>query len=65
MSGGACYHCGMFNFGKPKTAGDWVVHIAPCIGTHLSGMAARMAEKNYGPTAILQNENPKRFAAGF
>jgi hypothetical protein len=25
---GACYHCRMFNFGKPKTAGDWVVHIA-------------------------------------
>jgi hypothetical protein len=21
-------HCGMFNFGKPKTAGDWIVHIA-------------------------------------
>ena len=25
---GACYHCRMFNFGKPKTAGDWIVHIA-------------------------------------
>ena len=24
----ACYHCRMFNFGKPKTAGDWIVHIA-------------------------------------
>jgi hypothetical protein len=23
----ACYHCPMFNFGKPKTAGDWIVHI--------------------------------------
>jgi len=22
-----CYHCRMFNFGKPKTAGDWIVHI--------------------------------------
>jgi hypothetical protein len=21
-------HCCMFNFGKPKTAGDWIVHIA-------------------------------------
>jgi hypothetical protein len=28
---GACYHCGMFNFGKPKTAGDWIVHIAGAI----------------------------------
>jgi hypothetical protein len=24
---GACYHWRMFNFGKPKTAGDWIVHI--------------------------------------
>jgi hypothetical protein len=24
----ACYHGCMFNFGKPKTAGDWVVHVA-------------------------------------
>ena len=24
---GACYHCRMFNFGKPKTAGDWIVHV--------------------------------------
>ena len=34
MSGhlrGACYDGGMFNFGKPKTAGDWVVHIAGAI----------------------------------
>jgi hypothetical protein len=23
----ACYHCRMFNFGNPKTAGDWIVHI--------------------------------------
>jgi hypothetical protein len=22
-----CYHWRMFNFGKPKTAGDWIVHI--------------------------------------
>jgi hypothetical protein len=28
---GACYHCDMFNFGKPKTAGDWIVHIAGAI----------------------------------
>jgi hypothetical protein len=28
---GACYHCGMFNFGKPKTAGDWIVHIAGAV----------------------------------
>jgi hypothetical protein len=28
---GACYHCRMFNFGKPKTAGDWIVHIAGAI----------------------------------
>jgi hypothetical protein len=25
---GACYHRRMFNFGKPKSAGDWIVHIA-------------------------------------
>jgi hypothetical protein len=25
--GRACYHWRMFNFGKPKTAGDWIVHI--------------------------------------
>ena len=24
----ACYHCVMFNFGTPKTVGDWIVHIA-------------------------------------
>jgi hypothetical protein len=24
---GRCYHWRMFNFGKPKTAGDWIVHI--------------------------------------
>jgi hypothetical protein len=28
---GACYHWRMFNFGKPKTAGDWIVHIAGAI----------------------------------
>gem|GEM_PF-4622879 len=28
---GACYHGRMFNFGKPKTAGDWMVHIAGAI----------------------------------
>ena len=27
----SCYHCRMFNFGKPKTAGDWIVHIAGAI----------------------------------
>ena len=27
----ACYHGRMFNFGKPKTAGDWIVHIAGAI----------------------------------
>jgi hypothetical protein len=26
-AGWACYHRHMFNFGKPKTAGDWIVHI--------------------------------------
>jgi hypothetical protein len=26
-----CYHRRMFNFGKPKTAADWVVHIAGAI----------------------------------
>jgi hypothetical protein len=26
-----CYHCRMFNFGRPKTAADWVVHIAGAI----------------------------------
>jgi len=24
----ACYHRWMFNFGRPKTVGDWVVHVA-------------------------------------
>jgi hypothetical protein len=23
--------CGVFNFGKPKTAGDWIVHVAGAI----------------------------------
>jgi hypothetical protein len=27
----ACYHRRMFNFGKPKTAGDWIVHVAGAI----------------------------------
>ncbi len=27
----ACYHATMFNFGKPKTAGDWIVHVAGAI----------------------------------
>lgn len=22
-----CYHSQMFNFGKPKTAGDWIAHL--------------------------------------
>jgi hypothetical protein len=26
-----CYHRHMFNFGKPKTAGDWIVHVAGAI----------------------------------
>jgi hypothetical protein len=26
-----CYHCRMFNFGKPKTAADWIIHIAGAI----------------------------------
>ncbi len=26
-----CYHWRMFNFGKPKTVGDWIVHIAGAI----------------------------------
>ncbi len=28
---GACYHWCMFNFGKPKTAGDWIIHIVGAI----------------------------------
>ena len=28
---GRCYHCRMFNFGKPKTASDWIVHMAGAI----------------------------------
>jgi len=28
---GDCYHYPMFNFGKPKTAGDWIVHIIGAI----------------------------------
>ncbi|HXB99312.1 MAG TPA: hypothetical protein VNU74_02850 [Terriglobales bacterium] len=27
----ACYHSAVFNFGKPKTAGDWIVHIAGAV----------------------------------
>ncbi len=30
-SSAACYHSSMFNFGKPKTVGDWIVHIAGAI----------------------------------
>ena len=26
-----CYHSSMFNFGKPKTAADWLVHVAGAI----------------------------------
>lgn len=26
-----CYYGPMFNFGKPKTAGDWIVHILGAI----------------------------------
>src|SRR5579862_8193422 len=22
-----CYHCSVFNFGKPKTPSDWIAHI--------------------------------------
>jgi hypothetical protein len=29
--GVACYHGRMFNFGKPKTAGDWIVHVAGAV----------------------------------
>jgi hypothetical protein len=32
---GACYHCGVFSFGKSKTAGDWIVHIAGALVTIL------------------------------
>jgi len=27
----ACYHHAMFNFGKPKTVGDWIVDVAGAI----------------------------------
>jgi hypothetical protein len=30
-SRGPCYAGRMFNFGKPKTAGDWIVHVAGAI----------------------------------
>jgi hypothetical protein len=26
-----CYDAVVFNFGKPKTVGDWIVHIAGAI----------------------------------
>jgi hypothetical protein len=26
-----CYDAFVFNFGKPKTVGDWIVHIAGAI----------------------------------
>jgi len=28
---GPCYDYRMFNFGNPKTAGDWIVHIVGAI----------------------------------
>ncbi|HUO16339.1 MAG TPA: hypothetical protein VMX38_15240 [Verrucomicrobiae bacterium] len=28
-----CYHRHMFNFGRPKTVGDWIVHIVGAIIT--------------------------------
>ncbi|MGA9473706.1 MAG: hypothetical protein WBV36_14665 [Terriglobales bacterium] len=27
----ACYHAIVFNFGRPQTPGDWIVHIAGAI----------------------------------
>ena len=27
----ACYYPHMFNFGQPKTVGDWIVHIAGAV----------------------------------
>ena len=30
-SAAPCYHGRMFNFGKPKTPGDWIIHIAGAI----------------------------------
>jgi hypothetical protein len=27
----ACYDATVFNFGRPKTLGDWIVHIAGAI----------------------------------
>jgi hypothetical protein len=26
-----CYDCTVFNFGRPKTAGDWIVHVVGAI----------------------------------
>jgi len=26
-----CYHATVFNFGKPKTVGDWIVHVAGAV----------------------------------
>ena len=26
-----CYHATVFNFGKPKTVGDWMVHVAGAV----------------------------------
>jgi hypothetical protein len=26
-----CYDATVFNFGKPKTAGDWIVHVAGAV----------------------------------
>jgi hypothetical protein len=28
---GGCYHCGVFQFGRPKTAGQWIAHIVGVI----------------------------------
>ena len=29
--GEACYYCRVFNFGRPKTSGQWIGHIAMAI----------------------------------
>ncbi|HEY4959935.1 MAG TPA: hypothetical protein VII29_03655, partial [Terriglobales bacterium] len=26
-----CYHATVFNFGNPKTVGDWMVHVAGAV----------------------------------
>ena len=52
-------HCRMFNFGKPKTPGDWIVHIAgplaifPCL---VDASVIRPVKASRTPSAGLMSD---------